>query len=207
MRLLLSFALIATFASTFPGHVSALVDEEGLVKRGMVPRQFTRADGSQATVYINPSLNYVRSEALPSTSISKRSFKRSLSYLAGDRDQYCGETVAAEVFGASAPQASDCNAIAQYMTTLQTGYFVVEPADFDPGTGWCKVASSGSCSFAIKFQIAGDTTTALVGKSDIWFYISTTTRDAVAGRIGATGSISCYNGATLIDLTWGLIGS
>jgi hypothetical protein len=157
----------------------------------------------ESPVRINPLLKWTResSSSSASSALSKR-----LSFTPGGRTDYCGESGADEDFSESAPLASDCEQIASYMDSHE-GFYTISPSDFDPATGWARIVTSGTCTYAVRFLVPADTTTALMGSNDIRFYIRMVTRDAQNGRIGATGGIACYNGNTIILLGWGLIHS
>ncbi|OIW26232.1 hypothetical protein CONLIGDRAFT_646417 [Coniochaeta ligniaria NRRL 30616] len=168
----------------------------------MVPRKFTAPDGPLATVYVNRNLDFA---PVPRGTATTRLSRRVL-FTTGSADDYCSETDPTETFGADAPLAADCDAIRKHMETID-GYYTVSPSDFNPSTGWATIASSGTCSFAIKFQLSADTKKVVIGTNDVHFYLQGYLRDAQNGRIQAVGTISCNNNLELLFLYWGMIHS
>lgn len=170
----------------------------------MSPRHVTTPDGTLSTVYINRNLDFV--SAPGGTATTKTKLSRRVVFTSGGRDEYCGETTPDETFGPDAPLAADCLAIKDYMDTID-GCYTVSPRDFNESTGWATIASSGTCVFAVKFDIAADAQTVLIGTNDVQFYIGVYARDAQDGRIEAVGGIACnYDGQVLL-LDWGMIHS
>lgn len=156
-----------------------------------------------SAVHVNRNLGFVNG---PKGTATTKLAGRGVVFTSGGRDDYCGETTPDETFGPDAPLAADCLAIGAYMETID-GYYTVSPADFDGSSGWVTIASSGTCTFAIKFDVAADTQTVLIGTNDVQFYINVYAPDAQDGRIEAAGGIACnYNGQVLL-LDWGMIHS
>lgn len=170
-----------------------------LAQENMAPREFTKTDGTLSTVHVNRDLEFVHTaRASPSSQVSKRvTFKPGY-------DDYCSETNPTNTYGADAPLSADCTAIKQYMETI-TGYYTVSPNDFSQSTRWATVVSSGTCRFAIQFQIAADTKTVVIGTNDVHFYVQGVLPYAQNGKIKSTGAISCYNNGTMAILNWGMI--
>jgi hypothetical protein len=168
----------------------------------MVAREFTASDGRLTTVHVNRALDFV---AVPKGTASPRLSPR-LSFTAGRDDDYCSETDPTETFGDDAPLASDCTAIKNYMETI-TGYYTVSPSDFNTPSGWAIIASSGTCSFGVKFQLPADTKTLVIGTNDVHFYVQGYVAHAQNGRIKAVGTISCNNNREVLYLFWGMIHS
>jgi hypothetical protein len=158
-----------------------------------------------SAISINPALKFTR-YAAPDQRTRYYS-KRAPTFTSKGRQDYCGETDPWFAYGTDAPLAADCKALATYWDGTGAGFYTLAPGDFDPATGWAKVVSHGSCAFAVKFQLPGDKTTALIGTNDIRFYTNTYVGNARDGRLQATGTIGCYNGQKIIDLLWGLIRS
>lgn len=169
----------------------------------ILPREFTSPDGTLATVYVNRNLDFIRA---PKGTATTQLSRREVLFSPGNVDDYCSETDPTETFGSDAPLAADCEAIKKHMKTID-GHYTVSPGDFNPSTGWATIASSGTCSFAIKFQLAADTKTVVIGTNDVHFYLQGYLRDAQNGRINAVGTISCNNNSELLFLYWGMIHS
>ncbi|KAJ9156822.1 hypothetical protein NKR19_g4138 [Coniochaeta hoffmannii] len=169
----------------------------------MIPRQFTAPDGTPSTVYVNRNLNFISS---PDSTASTKLSRRTVQFTPGTRNDYCSETTPDETFGSDAPLAADCLAIKDYMETIR-GHYTVSPGDFINKSGWAVIASSGTCSFGVKFQLAADTKQVVIGTNDVHFYINGYARDARGGKIQAVGTISCNNDGQLLLLFWGMIHS
>jgi hypothetical protein len=169
----------------------------------MVPRLVTAPDGTLSTVYVNRNLDFV---SAPKGTATTKLSRREILFTPGGRDDYCGETTPDETFGSGAPLAADCLVIKNHMETVN-GYYTVSAGDFKTPTGWATIASSGTCSFAIKFQLTADITKVVIGTNDVHFYINGYARDAKNGRIEAIGTTSCNNDGQMSDLFWGMIHS
>lgn len=169
----------------------------------LVPREPTGPDGTLATVYVNRDLDFVRA---PKGTATTQLSRRAVLFTPSTADDYCSETDPTEAFDSDAPLAADCDAIRKHMETID-GYYTVSPGDFNPSTGWATIASSGTCSFAIKFQLSADTKKVVIGTNDVHFYLQGYLRDAQNGRIKAVGTISCNNNQELLFLYWGMIHS
>ena len=165
----------------------------------LVPRAGT------SLVYFNRDLDFTVGPA--TTRLSRR--KILVPFTADLPDDYCSETSPSFTYGSDAAQAADCVAI-QNEVAARDGYFTISPSNFDGAKGgWATIATSGTCSFAIKFQLAKDTKKVVFGTNDVLFYIRNYVRNAQNGKIRAEGTISCSNGVDngLLFLYWGMIHS
>ena len=170
----------------------------------MIPRQFTAPDGTPSTVYVNRNLDFT---SAPDGTATTKLSRRTIQFTSGTRNDYCSETTPDETFGSDAPLAADCLAIRDYMETIR-GHYTVSPSDFSKSSGgWAVIASSGTCSFGVRFQLAADTKQVVIGTNDVHFYIGGYARDARDGRIRAEGTISCNNDGETLLLFWGMIHS
>jgi hypothetical protein len=168
----------------------------------MVPRYPTAPDGTLSTVHINRNLAFTSgADGIPTTKLSRRA----IVFSSGGRDDFCSETIPEESFGSDAPRATDCRAIKNYMETID-GHFTVQPGDFSKD-GWAIIASSGTCSFGIKFELLADTRQVIIGTNDVHFYINGWLGDAKHGKLRAVGTITCNNDGDEMILNWGLIHS
>lgn len=168
-----------------------------------VPRpHFEQSLNTRDSVNINSDLVFSPVARTPSPRTSKR-----VSFTTGGQVEYCGESDPTESFGEEAPLQADCDAIGRSAAEGTPGFYTLRPEDFDPATGWCKIATKGTCSFAVRFQVASQRQTAWIGTQDVHFYIQRYVLDAKDGRIGAVGTMACYNGTPgkIIYLEWGLI--
>ncbi len=53
-----------------------------------------------------------------------------------------------------------------------TGFWTVAASDFHPPNGWATIATSGTCQFAIQFQVPSQTQGMFIGTNDLRFYIN-----------------------------------
>lgn len=161
-----------------------------------IPKAASRA------VHVNAELEF--SSPNPSSNLIKR-----FTFTAGGRNEYCGESNPTEDFGPGAPLQADCAALGQSAASATPGFYTLHAADFDAATGWCTIATSGTCSFAVRFQRReeADTEVAMIGTHDVTFYVQRYILDARDGRIGAVGTMACYNGTPgkMLLMEWGLI--
>jgi Pathogen effector len=162
----------------------------------------SEAASEDPVVSLNPALKFTRKEPAKTGKFTKR-----VSFNVNGNDNWCGETDPWYDFGSTAPLASDCAQVANWWTYTSDGYWTLQPSDFSPSTGWAKVATVGTCSFAVKFQVSSQTTTTWIGTNDVHFFVTQVEPYAQNGKLGAQGTTSCYNGATALDLLWGLIHS
>lgn len=189
---LISFAAM-THAATIPTTTTSPLHA------GLVPREFTLADGTKSIIYENRAIRFVEaSSAPPAPHLARR-----LSYHTytppNGRNDYCGESNPNLSFGPTAAQASDCLAIADaYTESINTGgvkaYWIATARDFAnaPG-GYLTLASHGTCKFPIKINEGQPLQTVYFGANDLRFYIRGAVQSAQNGKIEALGSVSCNN--------------
>lgn len=153
---------------------------------------------------INANLEFtpVARSSSKTSKISKR-----LTFTAGGRTEYCGESNPIENFGSDAPLQADCDSIASTVAAGTPGFYTLNPGDFNSADGWCKIATKGTCAFAIRYRDPAKRETTYIGTQDVHFYIQRYSQDAQNGRIGAVGSISCNNDTAgkFLFVEWGLI--
>lgn len=191
---LIGFAVM-THAATIP--TTTRLDAHA----GLVPREFTLADESKSTIYENLAIRFVKDSS--SSAPESPHLARRLSYqkytTPNGRNDYCGESNPNLSFGATAPLASDCLAIADaYTESIHTGgvkaYWVATANDFAnaPG-GYLTLASHGTCKFLIKINSGQPLQTVYFGANDLRFYIRGAAQNAQSGKVEALGSVSCNN--------------
>jgi hypothetical protein len=190
-------------AVSFMSLATMAMPTDHIPVENIVPRESTVLDDTLATVSVNRDLDFARA---PKGTSTTRLSRRIVVFTSSTDDDYCSETDPTETFGSDAPLAADCDAIREHMETID-GYFTVSPGDFNPSTGWATIASSGTCSFGIKFQLPADTKQVVIGTNDVHFYIEGYLPDAQNGKIKAIGTISCNNNLQLLYLYWGMIHS
>ena len=159
-------------------------------------------------VSVNPAAKFIRSgDAPPRVLLQGQSPVKRAGFDAGGNDNWCGETDPWYDYSAAAPDSSDCAKLAPWWDYTSDGFWALQPSDFSASTGWAKIHTIGTCSIAVKFQVASDTTTANFGTNDVHFFITQVLPYAQNGKLGAQGTTSCSNGHQLNDLLWGLIHS
>ncbi|KAB5511733.1 hypothetical protein GE09DRAFT_1163936 [Coniochaeta sp. 2T2.1] len=171
----------------------------------LVPRAGT------SPVYINRDLEFT--SAPQGSATTRLSRRKVLVPFTSDNlnDDFCSETSPNFSYGSDAALAADCVAVQNEIAT-RDGYFTISPSNFDAATGWARIATSGTCSFGVKFQLAKDTKRVIFGTNDVLFYIKNYVGNAQNGKIRAQGTISCSNdiggeNSGLLLLFWGMIHS
>ncbi|KAK1973245.1 putative necrosis-inducing factor-domain-containing protein [Colletotrichum cereale] len=169
----------------------------------MVPRTFTDVDGTNSTIHVNRRLQFTQGGEGPRPArLSKR-----FDFSSG-RVEWCGEQAEdpATDFSASAPSASDCQALVNSLGN-QNGFWTLNPSDFS-SDGWARIVSSGSCSFAAKYADSGSAGNPMrIGTNDIRFYTTRYGTLAKDGKLGLQGTVQCNNDQRMLFVTWGLLRS
>ncbi|KAK2064039.1 hypothetical protein LY76DRAFT_587895 [Colletotrichum caudatum] len=169
----------------------------------MVPRTFTDADATDSTIHVNRRLQFTQGSDGTRPS---RLFKR-FPFSSG-RVEWCGEQAEdpATDFSASAPSASDCQALVNSLDN-QNGFWTLQPSDFS-SDGWARIVSSGSCAFAARYADSGSAGNPMrIGTNDISFYTTRYEPLSQNGRLGLQGTVQCSNAEKMLFVTWGLIRS
>jgi len=169
---------------------------------GLVPRQFTRTDGSTATIWENPMLKFVRGTHPPeaATELAKRLTYTTYENPIDGRNDYCGEAAPVYTNNPTDALASDCRLISEAYTipggNAPLGYWYATPSDwtvFTPGdwSSWLTLAAIGTCKFPIR--VLGTPPNVWFGANDLRFYIRADLQHVVNNRLGSLGTVGCYN--------------
>ncbi|TQN72392.1 hypothetical protein CSHISOI_03125 [Colletotrichum shisoi] len=195
------FAKTFLWATVLSLITTAATSENVLESLGS--RDYTESADTASALHVNPKLRFTQgTEGTRPVRLSKR-----FPFSSG-RDEWCGEQAEdpAADYSASAPSAVDCQALVNSLGD-QNGFWTLQPGDFS-SDGWARVASLGSCSFAVRHASSGGINSPMrIGTNDVRFY---TTRYGVLakdGKLGLQGTVQCYNSQNLLFVTWGLIRS
>ncbi|KAH8886199.1 hypothetical protein GQ53DRAFT_828203 [Thozetella sp. PMI_491] len=138
-----------------------------------------------------------------------QSLSKRLTFTSGGRDDYCGEANPTFTYGDDTPVAADCAAISSAVAAISPGFWTVDVSDFHPPNGWATIASSGTCQFALQFQVPSQTQSMFFGTNDLRFYINSYVGNSQNGHIQAIAGVACNNntGGVLLIVNWGMIHS
>lgn len=96
--------------------VAAMPVEAANSHESLIPRMFTRADGTKATVWENPAITFrTFSDSVDTPSLAKRLQYHTFTDGNG-RNEYCGESNPHITTSDASPSSADCKAIADAYT-------------------------------------------------------------------------------------------